>query len=71
MNRVVAPSMTSRDKDMGPLEDGEGLKERYESRTPDYALTRCLSRSHASLHGIYTDNCISVCATCQFPCLLH
>ena len=50
MNRVVAPSMTSRDKDMSPLQDGEGLQERFEARTLGYALTRCLSvcLSHAS-----------------------
>ena len=48
MNRGVAPFMTSRDKDMSRVEDEEGLKERYESRTSDDALTRCVSLSHAS-----------------------
>ena len=48
MNSLVAPFMTSRDKHMSPVQDGEGLKERYECRTPHYALTRCLSLSHAS-----------------------
>jgi hypothetical protein len=73
VNRVVAPSMTSRDKDMSPVQDGEELKERYESsRTPGYALTRCLSVSLTlPLLGIYTDHCSSVSATRHFSCLFH
>ena len=70
MKRVAAPSMTSRDKDISPVEDGEGLKERYESRTPDCALVRCLSLT-LPLLGIYTENCSSISATRHFARLFH